>query len=1419
MRLRRTRSRRSIPVEALERRRLLSLTHLYTFNDGGSNDWIGSAHGTLVNGATITAGQLVLSNVGVTSGQTSVVQYMKLPADALPASGSATVSAWFTTSNAAVWSRLFDFGDQTGANGNSYLFFSPRGSGDLSRAALRPAGGTERAVFTTRSDNNTQHLATVVIDSAAALLRLYIDGAVGPSTSLLGAGVNSINDVNGFIGRSLFNADPGFTGSINEVRIYDDAQPGAAIAADFAQGPSALTRSPLVRQAEYLNRGVLAMRRSTSQMYINWRLLGTDPSGVAFNVYRSASGGAAVKINSSPLTSTTDFTDSTFTASLSNAYFIRAVVNGVEQAASEIYTTPANTPVRQYLNIPLSPPPVVALPDASTYTYNANDGSVADVDGDGQYEIILKWDPSNSKDNSQSGYTGPTYLDCYRLDGTLLWRINLGQNVRSGAHYEPFVAYDFDGDGKAEVAIRTAPGTIDGVGNPVLMGSDLVTDDYRNSSGYILTGPEYLTVFNGLTGANLATVALKPDRVNVSQWGDSYGNRVDRFNATVAYLDGQRPSIVVGRGYYGAQSSGGQVRNEITAWDYRNGQITMRWWFKAGNNINNNINSDYVGQGAHTIIVGDVDADGKDEVIYGAAAVDDNGAPLWNTHLGHGDAEMMTDMDPSRPGQEIFQVHESPSSFGIYGADLRDARTGQLLGNIPAAADVGRGNAMDIDPNFPGYEMWSSAGPDIINVSGAVVAPKNNVFQNFGVWWDADPLRELLDGTTIADWNYTIGGRSNFNLNNTGLSSNNSTKSTPTLSADILGDWREEVIWRTSDNTALQIWSTTITATSRLVTLMHDIQYREAISWQNSAYNQPPFPSYFLGSGMATPPMPNLYVVKSPAGATGSVAGQVFHDINADTLLNGTDVSQSGVTVYLDANSNGVLDGGELSTTTNAVGGFVFATVPTGTYTLREFAPAGFAAEIVPQITVGAGFAFVGTNIANARIVYTGTGSGDTYSLRRNSAGNFELTINGSLAYTIFAAAPSLTFNLSGGNDGLTLDAVAGAPVPTGGVIYDGGSGTDSLTVQGTSGSDSAIFGASGATIGGAMLVAGGGTGVTDTTLETIKYLSAGGTDTVTINGGPIVSLPDTTLPVLTVNSGGIASLPAAASGGGISVRNAASLTLNAGGALNVLTATNHTDRVLLVAASLSVAGVLDLGGNDLVARGANLATITNAIKSGLNLVNGGYWNGTSGITSSTAGADAGHLTALGVLLNNFNGQRIYGSGTVYGPFDGQDVTLADVLVKYTWFGDTDLSGRVNGGDYAKTDNGFNAGLSGWTNGDNNYDSVIDGADYSLIDNAFNSQGAVALAIVSDNAVSSAVSSATARTAGSETTSVPHQSPEASRAGVAKSSDQAVTPGNIKSSFASSTPDSGPVTRKRIFEELPDAKRRESDRSDERIPS
>lgn len=584
------------------------------------------------------------------------------------------------------------------------------------------------------------------------------------------------------------------------------------------------------RHMEYLNRGLVAVAKS-DQVFLSWRIFATDTGQVAFNLYRNDS-----LVNSGPITGISNYLDPDGTTQ--SIYALETVIDTV----SEWYG-PVTVWGQNYMQIPMQ------TPDG----YSPNDASVADLDGDGEMEIIVKMEGS-TRDNSQSGYTDPVYLHAYKLNGTLLWSINLGINIRGGAHYTQFMVYDLDSDGIAEVTCKTAPGTTDGSGAYLSLGPAAGDDDgadYRNSSGYILDGPEYLTVFDGLTGVELSTVNYIPHRSDpypLNTWGDTYGNRVDRFLACVAYFD-TIPSVVMCRGYYD--------RTALTAWDYVDKQLVQRWAFDTQDDQTNL--RQYEGQGSHGIAVGDVDNDGKDEILYGAMAFDDDGTPLYNTRFGHGDASHLSDMVPGRPGLEFYMPHESAGrdlgDVVIPGISLRDAATGEIIMSQPSTGDIGRGLAADISPDYPGYEYWASSGLGVYNSEGTRISTSIPAI-NFAVWWDGDLLREILDGNVISKW-----GAGNL-LTAAGCSSNNGTKATPAISGDILGDWREEVVWRTSDNQALRIYTTTIPTEYGFYTLLQDPQYRLALTWQNVAYNQPPHPGFFLGHGMEEPPVPEIKVLE-----------------------------------------------------------------------------------------------------------------------------------------------------------------------------------------------------------------------------------------------------------------------------------------------------------------------------------------------------------------------------------------------------------------------------------------------------------------------------------------------------------------------------------------------------------------------------
>ena len=610
--------------------------------------------------------------------------------------------------------------------------------------------------------------------------------------------------------------------------------------------PAVSDNSGPKRQVENLDRAPVAVLTDQG-VTLGWRMLGLDRDSIGFHVIRNG-----VQLTEEPIRDTTTYVDPEGTAA--SKYVIMTVGNGDGQDRLSAEFSPLS---QNYLAIKLDKPADGVSKDGKPYTYTANDSTVADLDGDGSYEIIQLWNPSNAQDNSKSGFTGNVYVDAYKMDGTKLWRIDLGHNIRAGAHYTQLLAYDFDGDGKAEVSFKTADGTVDGAGT--VIGDPAA--DHRNSAGYILSGPEFLTVFNGATGTIMDTVAYEPPRGNVSAWGDGYGNRVDRFLAGVAYLDGERPSLMFSRGYY--------TRTVLATYDLVDGKLVKRWVFDSDVE-----GAEYKGQGNHNLSVADVDQDGKDEFVFGSMTIDDDGKALYNTRLGHGDAIHTSDLDPSRPGLETFAVHESMSQSGNRGATFRDAATGEVLWSIPAIRDTGRGAAGDIDPRYAGAEGWAVGGDaswnsprgQLMSASGELIAEKIPA-ANFMAWWDGDLLREIVDHDfdsvagmgvpTISKWNWET-ETSDRLLTVTGARTNNHTKGNPSLQADLLGDWREELAFPSTDSTELRIYTSTAPTEVRLRTLMHDPMYRTGVARENVSYNQPPHPSFFIGEGMETPAMPSV---------------------------------------------------------------------------------------------------------------------------------------------------------------------------------------------------------------------------------------------------------------------------------------------------------------------------------------------------------------------------------------------------------------------------------------------------------------------------------------------------------------------------------------------------------------------------------
>jgi len=615
----------------------------------------------------------------------------------------------------------------------------------------------------------------------------------------------------------------------------------------------------MARQVEDLNRGLVAISTSNG-VYLSWRYLGTDSSSVVFDVYRDG-----IKVNNVSLADSSNYLDTAGNAG--SSYYITAVLNGTIIDTSSPVTVYANN----YFDIPLSIPTGGTTPDGVAFTYSANDASCADVDGDGEYEIILKWDPSNSKDNAIDGYTGNVIIDAYKLNGTLLWRIDLGINIRAGAHYTQFMVYDFDGDGFAEMVLKTADGTRDGIGTYI---GDR-TADYRNSAGRILDGPEYLTLFDGRTGAALHTVDYEPGRGYVPSWGDSYGNRVDRFLAGVAYLNGQTPSVVMCRGYY--------TRIALVAYDIVGKQLVKRWTFDSDTPGN----SAFAGQGNHSLSVADVDDDGYDEIVYGACTINHDGTGLYSSGLGHGDALHVGDFLPDLSGLEIWSSFETAP----YGAALRKASDGSILFRLTADSDTGRCIAGNFIPGNDSAEFAASSSPNLYNGSGNTVGLWSDITrwqQNFVVYWDGDLERAVMDRTMIDGY-----GKGRL-LTASGVTYNNGSKANCCLSADILGDWREEVIWPAYDSSFLRVYMATDVTSYRIPTLMHDTQYRCQVASQNVGYNQPPHPSFFLGTGHELPEQPNVYAAGPMEGTfyLRNVHSDLYMDVAYGLPDNGTSIQQ-----------------------------------------------------------------------------------------------------------------------------------------------------------------------------------------------------------------------------------------------------------------------------------------------------------------------------------------------------------------------------------------------------------------------------------------------------------------------------------------------------------------------------------------------
>ncbi len=619
------------------------------------------------------------------------------------------------------------------------------------------------------------------------------------------------------------------------------------------------------RMMEELNRGLIAVK-TTSGVYLSWRVLGKeDLATTAYDIYRE---GTSSKIATIEGGQASNYIDKNGTSA--NKYKVVVSTATPEQIAEEPWTQAQDTKgdtTYTYFDVPISKP--TDIPSAkgglSDYTNGANDASLGDLDGDGDYEIVLKWNPTDSKDSNSGNTTGHCVFDAYEIDPNnkdgYMWRIDIGNNIAAGPHYSQFMVYDFDSDGKAEIATLTAPGSYSLVKNAE-GGYDKIyvttvgdTEEIQKADNTKTTlrkgnnnGPEYYTIFDGETGRPLKTTAAIPlGNEDGSNWGDSKMNRSERYLAAVAYLDGVTPYYVPIRGMYN--------RTVIRAYTWDGENLTL-----VKEHDGKTKGSTLYGQGNHNLNVADIDNDGKDEIVYGSACLDDDfKTVLGNTLLGHGDAMHTSDFNNDGT-QEVYSVKEDSEGFKE-GQQLRVAATGKKIWSNKVTTDNGRGAMDNIDDAYASTHPdalalgWDAANPGAYDLKGNQVAVKPNGnsrnFCNFLVYWDADLGRELLDDNQMAKYHASTGVTDRLFFNGAGYlpgNSNNSTKQNPCLVADLWGDWREEIIMRVGDEPYLRIITPITPTTYRLTTLMHDSQYRLAIAWQNVGYNQPPHTSYYIGS-------------------------------------------------------------------------------------------------------------------------------------------------------------------------------------------------------------------------------------------------------------------------------------------------------------------------------------------------------------------------------------------------------------------------------------------------------------------------------------------------------------------------------------------------------------------------------------------